>query len=211
MVSGANALKGHIWNHGGSTFGPGSGPVCSGSWLADWQAGWPELLAACLTGWLAGCLGSPGHLGFETIFCLCSRMGSIFFPGSVRFWETWKLGQPNWARHRTNLGSALGAGSGPGCSRPPLAGRLAGPPERPELLAWWLTGWLAVSLDSPGQLGFGTGSFFVWVGVFCSHKTQRQLIGHCHIYKCHRRHTKHLKRTWKYTEINKCIKIHSNM
>ena len=48
-----------------------------------------------------------------------------------------------------------------------LAGWLAGRPAgRPELLAGWLTGWLngTGSLDSPGQLGFGT-HFFCFPGL----------------------------------------------
>ena len=73
-------------NHLGSTLGPGSGPVAPGpGWLAGWQAGRPELLAAWLTGWLngwlAGSLGSPGQLGFGTIFFLLSKVGFILFSG----------------------------------------------------------------------------------------------------------------------------------
>ena len=142
MVSGANALKGHIWNHGGSTFGPGSGPVCSGSWLADWQAGWPELLAACLTGWLAGCLGSPGHLGFETIFCLCSRMGSIFVSGLCSLLGDMEAGATELGSTPDTLRVCFGGRIWAWLLRV-VAGWLIGWPARPARDAAWMTGWLA--------------------------------------------------------------------
>ena len=77
MVSGATALGLHTGTTYGPLWGQDLGLSAPGpAWLAGWQAGRPELLAAWLTGWLngwlAGSLGSPGQLGFGTIFLLLS-------------------------------------------------------------------------------------------------------------------------------------------
>ena len=133
-------------NHLGSTLGPGSGPVCSGSWLAGWLAGRPELLAAWLTGWLngwlAGCLGSPGQLGFGTIFFLLSGVGFICFSGVCSLLGDMGSGATEWGSTPDTLRVHFGPRIWAWLLRV-LAGWLIGWPAGPAGAAGWVADWLA--------------------------------------------------------------------